>query len=73
MLGIEVEDDRVEVFGNLLGNAGYGFDLLETRLAHALDATEVLEELLSPLGTKAGNIVEDGGDHALGRVARGGR
>ena len=65
MLGIEVEDDGIEVFGDLLGYAGHSLYFLETCLAHALDATEVLEELLAPFGTQAGNIVEDGGNHAL--------
>ena len=47
--GIEVEDDGVEVFGDLLGYARHSLDLLEGGFAHALDAAEVLEELLAAL------------------------
>ena len=49
----------------MLGYARHGLDLLEGGFAHALDATEVLEELLAALGTQTGNIIEDGGNHAL--------
>ena len=50
MLGIEVEDDRVEILGDLLGNAGHGLDFLEARLAHAFDTAKVLEQLLATFG-----------------------
>ena len=58
----------LDPLGQRATDARHGGDLLDRRLAHALDRTEDLEQLALALRADAGQVVEGAADRPLGRA-----